>query len=295
MSGQARKIMMSAGGAATGSVFLDGNLLTQDTYIFHTGFSPRQLQAVDGDVSVRLHLWGAAGGNGSYGTNGSSGAGGYVSGTITLLRNITYYLYVGQGGLGPSNKSYGVGGDGGWPNGGYGTSGDATGAGGGGMSMLSTALFSTSLPTSSIYMIAGGGGGSTGYSGAAGAGGGSSGQNNDDNDSTGGTQSSGGTYNGSYLQGGNATGSQSSGSDDGGGGGGGYYGGGGGTSDAKPGSGGSGFINTSYVTFSQNMAGSYASAPDPEGLLLGGYVSGKNDITNTPQNGQDGLAYITFN
>jgi len=279
---------------------LSANSITKDMYLNNVKTSNSSFYVYNNNNTVNtltvatattviIKSWGSSGGNGSYSTSGSSGAGGYAEATVTLQPNTTYYIYVGEGGKGPSGASFGLGGAGGWPNGGFGTSGDATGAGGGGMTMISTAEFNTSMSDSSIVLIAGAGGGSTGYNGAAGAGGGTSGQSA--TYTTGGTQSIGGTYNGSKLQGGNATGTQSGGSDDGGGGGGGYYGGGGGTSDAKPGSGGSGYYNTSIcsnVTLGTGTSTAVYTSTD----LLSGYSTGATDVGGSPQNGKNGLVYI---
>lgn len=291
MSGILQAVLNSASGAIT--VNVNGSPATTGTYLYNNSNTVNTITVTGGTKAVTFTLWGAAGGNGSYSTSGSSGAGGFAKGTVTLQPGTTYYLYVGEGGFGPSTASYGAGGLGGWPNGGYGTSGDATGAGGGGMTMLSKAVFSTGMSDSDILLIAGAGGGSTGYAGAAGAGGGSNGQNGAVS-STGGTQSAGGTYNGAKLTGGNATGSRTSGSDDGGGGGGGYYGGGGGTSDARPGAGGSGYYNSSLVTSATLTTGSTTTAPNPDSTLQAGYANGRADVGGSPAKGQSGLAYITF-
>lgn len=276
---------------------LNGTPIASGTYIYNNSNTLNSLGVYGGTLTVTIHLWGAAGGNGSYSSAGASGAGGYAKGTITLQPNITYYFYVGEGGKGPSQANEGDGGLGGWPNGGYGTRGDATGAGGGGMTMFSKNTFSTGMSDSDIILIAGGGGGSTGYNGQAGAGGGTTGQNGaGPNNPTisGGSQAAGGTYNGSKLQGGNATGDRTTNLDDGGGGGGGYYGGGGGTSDANPGAGGSGYYNSTLVSNEVLTQGTGVTAPDPSSLLLSGYANGKTDSTNSPSNGANGLAYITF-
>jgi hypothetical protein len=291
MSGILQAILTSRGGVA--QVLVNGSAVTTGTYIFNNSNTVNTIIVTGTNRAVTFSLWGAAGGNGAYPTDGSSGAGGFAKGTATLQVGTTYYLYVGQGGFGPDSYSYGNGGLGGWPNGGFGTMGDASGAGGGGMTMLSTALFSTGMSDSTILLIAGAGGGSTGYNGAAGAGGGSVGQNNSSS-STGGTQSAGGTFNGSRLTGGNATGSRTSGGDDGGGGGGGYFGGGGGTSDARPGAGGSGYFNPSLINSPTLITGSTTAAPNPDGTLNSNFANGRIDVAGSPANGRAGLAYITF-
>lgn len=292
MAGILNALIGSGGGAP--AVILNGASILSGTYVYNNSNTANTLTVTGGPVILTFRAWGAAGGNGSYSAGNASGAGGYARGTVTLQPGTTYYLYVGQGGFGPATASFGAGGLGGWPNGGFGTMGDASGAGGGGMTMLSKAIFSTGMSDSDILLIAGAGGGSTGYAGNAGAGGGTNGQTAGGGGGTGGTQSVGGTYNGAKLTGGNATGSRTSGSDDGGGGGGGYYGGGGGTSDAKPGAGGSGYFNPSLVSSSTLTTGSAATAPNPESLLPGGYASGKSDISGTPQNGNPGVVYLTF-
>lgn len=295
MSGILQGVLASIGSVAggTGIVQVNGSNVSSGTYIYNNGNSPNTVTVTGSTKPVTFSLWGAAGGNGSYSAGGSSGAGGFSKGTVILQPGTTYYLYVGQGGFGPLASGYGTGGLGGWPNGGYGTMGDASGAGGGGMTMLSTTTFSSGMSDANILLIAGAGGGSTGYAGAAGAGGGSTGQNSA-GPANGGTQSAGGTYNGSKLTGGNATGSRTSGLDDGGGGGGGYYGGGGGTSDANPGAGGSGYVNTSLVTSSTLTTGSTITAPNPDGTLDSNYANGRTDVGGSPANGRQGLAYITF-
>lgn len=284
--------VLAAGGGAATAVVLNGASISSGTYVYNNSNTANTLQVTGSPVAVTFRVWGAAGGNGSYGGAYQAGSGGYAKGTVTLQPGTTYYLYVGQGGFGPATASYGNGGLGGWPNGGYGTMGDASGAGGGGMSLVSTATFSTGMANADILIIAGGGGGTTGYAGNAGAGGGTTGQNSATG-RTGGTQSGGGTYNGAKLAGGNATGSRTSGTDDGGGGGGGWYGGGGGTSDATPGAGGSGYYNSSLVSSATLSTGNYATAPDPDGLLPAGYATGRTD-GGTPQNGRPGIMYLTF-
>lgn len=275
-----------------GDVKLNGISISSGTYAYNNSNTANTLTVTGAPVTVTVRAWGAAGGNGSYGTAYSSGAGGYARGTVTLQPGTTYYLYVGQGGFGPVSST-GFGGLGGWPNGGYGSMGDASGAGGGGMTMLSKAVFSAGMSDSDILLIAGAGGGTTGYAGSAGAGGGTTGQNSVV--ATGGTQLAGGSQNGAKLTGGDAPGPRTSvsGNDDGGGGGG-YYGGGSGTGDGSPGAGGSGYFNPTLVSASTLTTGNNATAPNPDSLLPAGYASGKADISGTPQNGNPGVAYLTF-
>ena len=103
--------------------------------------------------AVRIHMWGAggAGRTGSY-DNHPGGSGGYAEGLMTVTPGQTLFLIVGCGG----KHGTSVGGDGGYPGGGYGTRGDASGGGGGGLVCLFTAD-----PTQGgeVIMCAGSGGG----------------------------------------------------------------------------------------------------------------------------------------
>lgn len=301
MSKAAKRLIEAAAGAGGASeVYINNALQTNNTgtNVTYSGNSVN-FYVTGADVTFTLKMWGGAGGNGAYSTNGRSGAGGYTTYTFTMSPGTTHYLTVGQGGRGPSSHSYGDGGLGGYPNGGYGTRGDATGAGGGGMSMLSTQQWTGSaISAANIRAIAGGGGGSTGYNSYAGHGGGSSGQNTSTG-ITGGSQVAGGTYNGAFLFGGNATGQRTGGSDDGGGGGGGYYGGGGGTSDANPGAGGSGYVNTTYGSGSTfGSTGTSVSSgfapPAANALPSTSYAYAKRDVSGTPQDGYDGIIIVTW-
>lgn len=300
----------------TVSTFFSGN----SGYVKHGGEWAHTITLGSAPVTVTWYLWGAAGGSGRYNTGYQAGNGGLTYATTTLQPGTTYYLYVGEGGDGPGSSSEAQtvsGGFGGWPNGGYGGRGDASGAGGGGMTMLSKAVYATNMSDSDILMIAGGGGGTTGYSGHGGHGGGQEGR---DASSSGGynwgkagTQSAGGNQNGAKLEGGNSPGSRTvSSSDDDGGGGGGYYGGGAGQGDGKPGGGGSGYYNTSLTT-SQTYTATAAWGnnstlstsvlpPDVNNLLLNSDWVGANDsryatgkISNTAwQTPAHGLAYFSI-
>lgn len=301
------------------SINRNGNVATYqngtNSYIHHASEHVHTITVLT-TKNVTWYLWGAAGGSGMYGYNRHGGNGGLAYGTVSMQAGTTYYLYVGKAGgnVIDQTSGYDHGGDAGWPNGGYGTMGDASGAGGGGMTMLSKAAFSTSMSDSDILLIAGGGGGTTGYLSSGGSGGGTTGEDNVSG-ITAGTQSAGGTYNGAKLQGGNATGSKTSGSDDGGGGGGGYYGGGGGTSDAKPGAGGSGYINTSLVSNSafgtsstinfSGAAGQRINPPDVNNIWLNSmdttqysntavYARGGLSKHTNELDGGNGFAYITI-
>ena len=252
----------------------------------------------DGSVPLRVELYGAAGGNGSYSTgSGDSGAGGFIKGDVTIEPGETFYIYIGRGGTGTTG--YAGNGIGGWPGGGHGTRGDASGAGGGGFSALTTKPFPALLTQGEVLLLAGGGGASTGYSTMAGAGGGANGQNSTAG-MTAGTTYSNGSNGGWNFRGGNGTGFIATGTDDGGGGGGGYYGGGGGTSDAKAGAGGGGRYNSSRVTNLTRATGSYTNIPSGGFLSSNGYlnpygyyVKGKVD-NSSAQNGYPGIGRVTL-
>lgn len=188
-----------------------------------------------------FEVWGAQGGY-TYG-----GLGGYSKGTVTLTKNETIYIGVGQQG-----QSY----NGGYNGGGYSA---AYGYGGGGATHIAKAtgvLSSLASNKNSVLIVAGGGGGWAGrddrYGGAGGGLTGGTGFAGCGGAGTGGTQTSGGTSgrNGSaagFGYGGNQTIGSSNG---GAGGGGGYYGGGAGgndypnyhDNDDSGGGGGSGYI-----------------------------------------------------
>ena len=188
----------------------------------------------------KLEVWGAQGGSYSGGTGGK---GGYSVGTLSVPKDITAYVYVGQK---PTSTTGGF-------NGGSNTS--SYGSGGGGATDIR-------LVQDSLYarVIVAGGGGSNGYGSAnqGGYGGGTTGgqgANGSYAGGKGGTQTVGGACysssgNGKFGAGGYM-------STNGGGAGGGWYGGGhgysGGTDSA--GGGGSGFV--------------WTGANAPSGYLLG--------------------------
>lgn len=248
-----------------------------------------------GVTQMTFKIWGAGGGSGTYSSYGG-GAGGYTEASVSTTPGQTLVLIVGDGGkYGASN---GNGGLGGWPGGGYGTRGDASGGGGGGYS----GVFITNHTHANSLLIAGGGGAGTGYR-YGGAGSGLNG-NIGHNGGYGGTQAAGGTgssgADGSALQGGNgdAYGLRTSGSYDGGGGGGGYYGGEGGYSDAGGGGGGSGYVNATYLqgtaTRSTGNDGSWGIGGLPPNTLAVQYVSGIGVGGLLSTNGGNGLIYASW-
>ena len=209
----------------------------------------------------KLEVWGAQGGNSSYG-----GYGGYTSGVVRLTSGTT--LYINVGGAGSKN----AGGYNGGGTGQYyaGTTTPPVGFGGGGATHI--ALKSGTLSTlnndiDKILIVAGGGGGASESNDVGGHGGGSVGSRGIGNHAgAGGTQLVGGLYGygesinssgtaGTFGQGGNAhNGTTSNGTWASGGGGGGFYGGGGSgyvTIEAEAGDssggGGSGYIGNSRL------------------------------------------------
>lgn len=137
---------------------------------------------------LKVKMWGPGGGTGNYAGSGGGGAGGYSTGFLTVTPGEVLYLAVGSGGKRPVSTT-GNGGAGGWPGGGFGTRGDASGAGGGGF----TGIFNTSMIQANALMIAAGGGGSTGFGAfGAGGGGGLTGGSGSGSSGKGATQSAGG-------------------------------------------------------------------------------------------------------
>ena len=191
-----------------------------------------------------MEAWGA---QGLYATDvtipdNQLGKGGYSNGNMFLASNSTIFICV--GGTSDQNSGY---------NGG--TSRGGTWGGGGGCTSYTLKnrgiLKNFESYKSEVLLVAGGAGG-VDYGGKGGDGGGEIGGSGLDADlttikTTGGTQTSGGTgvYSGSFGQGAN----YQTGTDGCAGGGGGWYGGGGPLFN-KPGGagGGSGYINTTYIT-----------------------------------------------
>jgi hypothetical protein len=183
-------------------------------------------------------LNGASGGGGNYsGGSSPSGAGGRVTGSLSIPRGTSYFLLVGARGLSMPPES----GTGARPVGGGGLAGTlGYGGQGGGYSGIFTG--SSAIHANAIMIAGGGGGGGSGSNTAlaGGAGGGATGANgNGGGAGSGGTQSAGGAgfSAGSALLGGDCTTSDFGG---GGGGGGGYYGGGAGGNGSPTDSGGGG-------------------------------------------------------
>lgn len=260
------------------------------------------------DITADLKLWGAAGGS-MYNNAGNptatqcGGAGGMVTGQITLVKDQSYVLWVGEGGnhyVDAVAPLCGGGAAGKTQSTAY------TGAGGG-----LTGLFKTSATIANALLIAGagGGGGSAGTGSGAGAGGYPSGQagNSSSSSSTGGgggTQTTGGTVSsgsfgtseaGSALQGGNGAVSYS-----GGAGGAGYYGGGAGkrnNTQGGPGGGGSSYYNPSYITNFSYENGNYkvpGGSADADRGTAGDVNSVTVGATAANTKGNNGRFHLTF-
>ncbi|MDE2233391.1 MAG: hypothetical protein KGJ90_04755, partial [Patescibacteria group bacterium] len=215
-----------------------------------------------GVTSITISATGGTGGAAGSNTSGV-GTGGSVTGTLAVTGGSTYYISVGQGGLGATTTAaYGGGGQGG---------ANTANGGGGGCTWFSS---SSSFSTSTVLVVAaggggnsygsvdsgGGGGGVTGVNGATGGGGGAGGG--------GGTQTSGGAggtgtsngTSGTAGQGGNGGASTNSG---GGGGGCGYYGGGGGagmTGFGGAGGGGGSSYFSSTLTSTSTASGTVSTS-----------------------------------
>ncbi|MDR0591352.1 MAG: hypothetical protein LBG75_02265 [Candidatus Nomurabacteria bacterium] len=222
----------------------------------------------------QLEVWGAQGGNTTYG-----GKGGYSVGEATLIGGATLYMAVG----GTGSVTTGTNIPGGFNGGGIQQSANnGTFGSGGGATHISRAdgLLSQTDVRNAILIVAGGGGGA-GYNNVyGGAGGGSTGGNGATSGyasyaiGQGGTQTAGGTISGTSTasnygtatagtagQGGTGVGF----SGGGGGGGGGWFGGSGGLINS--GGGGSGYVVG--LLNAQTIAGS-ASMPNPAGGTMTG-------------------------
>lgn len=251
----------------------------------------------DGVTEVSVKVWGAGGAGGTYGGVGDGGgSGGYAAANLTVTPGQELKIVVGGGG--EHGIASGNGGLGGWPGGGYGTAGDASGGGGGGY----CGVFFPSHVHANALIIAGGGGGGTGYY-VGGAGGGTTGNQGGGPGGVGGTQSAGGSgtfgADGSALQGGNgdSRGSRTSvTSYDGGGGGGGYYGGEGGYQDARGGGGGSGFLHPTLAsgnltTGNNGLTNAGGTAPNNSDE---DYIAGVGNGSNNATDAGNGLVVISY-
>ena len=267
--------------------------------------------------TLRIKMWGAAGGGGPDQTNNAGGGGGFTELTLAVSPGQLLDITVGGGGIAAGGS---LGGNGGWPNGGNGGSGNRIenginvgGAGGGG------GRSEIKIAGVTIGIAGGGGGSATNRSG--GGGGGTDAEFTPTNNSFnlngfGGTQIGGGAASsnticghpvngtaGSSLQGGTGATDLGGGINDrtgGGGGGDGFFGGGGGGSHdgcfgvGSTGGGGSGYICTSCpgVTGTMTTAGFFGTPANASDPVLTSYPGTATGIDN--QNGGNGLVYICY-
>lgn len=191
---------------------------------------------------------------------------------------------------------------GGWPDGGSGAYGDATGGGSGG----SSRVFINDV----LIAVAGGGGSAAGWSAWGGSGGGTSGVDSGGGLGRPGTQTAAGYAGPDYAEngfgpityatrfartGGNGGPQGGSTGGDGGAGGGGYYGGAGGGGDAIAGGGGSGFAHPSAI--SANLATGTGGGGDPPGMsdpIYPGNGVARGTASNTNLPGGNGFIHITL-
>lgn len=232
----------------------DGYLFRRKVEVFKEGHYAMEFSYTGSEQEYRanlpgyykVELWGAPGGNSTYG-----GKGGYTSGVIKLNKGAQFYIYV--GGMGPSNAS--LTNIGGYNGGGY--SGNYSGSnsyGGGGATdiRISNGLWNDATGLNNRIMVAAGGAGTAaaltskaGYGGGLIGGNGTS-SNSSFNTSTylpigSGQNAAGFAYGTTARAGSFGYAYQSNTSGWGGGGGGGYYGGGNG--HGTTGAGGSSFIS----------------------------------------------------
>lgn len=240
--------------------------------------------SVLGKSNLRFELWGAGGGGGesdSGYTVTRGGAGGYVSGEISLSSGINYSIIIAQGGFLGTGNSVRAYPDGGGSNQSYGSPyRNGTGGGSTRFGPLVTSG-NENVVTNTFYLIAGGGGGgiTASEAGTYGMmGGGTNGVDGGryytvDGPSAfgkGGTQSAGGAAGTGGRIGTPQAGAKYLGGHGFAGGGGGYYGGGGGMGYFGAGGGGSGYFDPSIVvngTFATATTGvsTYYISPNPLG------------------------------
>jgi len=295
------EITLSAWVKSNGEGYIIAKDPVETTLVYnHTG-SAQEFTVPAGVSSLTVKVWGAGGAGGTYATNGDGGGpGGYANGTLSVTAGEVLQIVVGEGGK--EGITWGDGGLGGYLGGGYGTMGDASGGGGGGLS----GIFNVSVTQANSLIIAGGGGAGTGYRIGGGGGGTVGGDGTLGGGAAGGggggTQSAGGSSScssaGSALQGGNGdgTGARTSGSADGGGGGGGYYGGGGGCSDAGGGGGGSGYLHSTRITngnLTQGNNGAVSGDVNPPETSDEDYIAGRG-VGKGGDNGDGGNGTIVI-
>jgi gliding motility-associated-like protein len=290
--------------------------------VFQYTGTVQQWTVPSGIDSIRVKMWGAAGGGGPF-SNEVGGGGGYTQFALAVTPGESFEISVGQGGKAALG---GTGGAGGWPGGGDGGSGTlfesplgvpvAVGGGGGG----GGATIFKRITNNTIIAVAGAGGGSA-FGRNGGSGGGLEGQftaltNTFNQFGFGGTQTAGGAPGqntistnsvlgsaGLAFQGGDGATDLNPNTKGGGGGGSGYYGGGGGSAYdgngfgvGSVGGGGSGFL---LCTNCPNLSGSLVGADqfdgtpaNPNDPLLSNYPG--TGTGNMNSNGGNGIIQICY-
>lgn len=293
-------------------------LLSTSCIDFQFTGSPQQWVVPPGVDTIRIKMWGGAGGAGPDSSNNSGGGGGYTEATLAVSPGQVLDILVGGGGGAANGNTGGVGA---WPNGGSGGLGNrvdpligAVGGSGGGGGRSEIQIGGV------IYVIAGAGGGGS-YNREGGGGGGfdaefTPGNNQFNLNGFGGNQISGGApasnvicgnpvsgTPGSFLQGGlgaSDTGGANNDRSSGGGGGDGYYGGGGGSSHdgcfgvGSAGGGGSGYLCSTCPGFlgtsiTAGISGLPANNTDSVLTLFPGIGAGQDQSP-----GGYGLVYICY-
>ncbi|MFM9027326.1 MAG: gliding motility-associated C-terminal domain-containing protein, partial [Bacteroidota bacterium] len=300
------------------------NTIPSNCVAFQCTGAPQQWTVPSGVDTIRVKMWGAAGGAGPDLVGNAGGGGGFTEFTLPVVAGDVLQIAVGCGGQPAVGH---IGGAGGWPAGGNGGSGnrvetvfgvptDVGGAGGGGGLSLVRILGSQNA----LLGIAGAGGGGS-FNRTGGAGGGLNADYTLANNAFnifgfGGTQTAGGApasntlcpnpvsgTAGGFQQGGTGATDLGGGLADrtgGGGGGDGYYGGGGGSSHdgcfgvGSAGGGGSGFVCTTCpgltgTTLTGGIAGTPANNTDPLLSAFPGVATGFDY-----QQGGNGLVYICY-
>jgi uncharacterized repeat protein (TIGR02543 family) len=150
----------------SGSVTLYAHWLENGASVWNfNSIGKVQTWTAPADGTYSVELYGAAGGNNTYG-----GKGGYISGDITLKKYAALYIYVGGMGGNASGGGSKIGGTGGWNGGGKGggTGGGMAGKGGGGGTDIrlkkasgADTVWNDESSLASRIIVAGGGGGNT--------------------------------------------------------------------------------------------------------------------------------------
>jgi|GEM_PF-718445 len=289
--------------------------------VFQYTGAVQQWTVPTGVDTIRVKMWGAAGGSGSSPSGNGGGGGGFTEFTMSVVPGDVLEIEVGSGGVRSIENAGGIGG---WPSGGAGGTGNRNevvfgvpsdiggGGGGGGRSLI---RMTGSL--NQLLAVAGGGGGAA-FDRYGGGGGGleaeyTAANNTFSVNGFGGTQTAGGAPGNNEFcppptlgSSGNAFAGGAGATDllelntGGGGGGDGYFGGGGGSSHegcfgvGSTGGGGSGFICSTCpgLTGTTQTAGFFGEAANSTDPLLASYPGTATGLDG--QNGGGGLVQICY-